>query len=103
MVNFIGAPEGQTDYHRELRKGMDSPTSPSSHDEEIASCPVHDNRVVERLADGNTVVKGHDCKDKDLNDAKKVHGEDLQHAVAVRDGFPSQEQVTDQCGCHTEV
>ena len=77
MVNFTGATEGQTDCHREQRKGMDSPTSPSCQDEEIAPCPVHDNHVVEKLADRKAVVKGHDCKDKDLDDAKKVHGEDL--------------------------
>ena len=67
VVYDTGATEGQTDYHRELRKGMDSPTNPSCQDEEISPCPVHDNHVVERLADGNPVVKGHDCKDADFN------------------------------------
>ena len=67
VVSFFGATEGQTDYHRELRKGMDSPTNSSCQDEEIAPCPVHDNHVLETLADDNLVGKGHECKDADFN------------------------------------
>ena len=74
---FHWATEGQTDDYRELRKGMDSPTSPDSQDKKIVPCPVHYNHVVDRLADGNTVVKGHDCMEEDFNNAKNGHGKDL--------------------------
>ena len=56
---------------------------------------------MERFADGNTTIKGHDYEDEDLNDAKEVYGKDLQHAITVGDGFSSKRQVSDQLGCHT--
>lgn len=75
VVQFIGATERQPDDNHDLRDGVNETSTPAAKHQPKTQVAIHDSEVVQRVADGNIPVIGHNSQQEHFTGSQEVKEE----------------------------
>ena len=98
VVGFSGSTEGESHGVDSICQSIESTIGPRANSHLSAEGPVHEERIMQRLAHGNISVIGHEAQEDTLSPNQSQSQEDLGATARRRDDCVMQKVVSHHLG-----